>query len=301
MLTTSKATSSLTLSTQNQLPMHPTSQINFNPPSDLFLPSMPQSEPKQLSKGQRAHTPRINPEILQAKRERSRLERCWRRKIHMNPLKHFWKYIRAFRICGSYFFRNYGTNTYPISAHCIVVHISVNWVHDCVHTWKRKVIILSSSGPFEKTHKKSTYIFSRQRLKAIIFRRLCTLSRVVWMISRARKLHKLLFYVLFVTCIFVIYQKLNSGSRYCSAIYWSECTSLREMHSTMIRHCILKRWEIHGYQDRCFQIILQSCCIHLNRCIFQYIYMYLNMWVIHLPHSSDWEVARWCTLFCGTS
>ena len=38
---------------------------------------MPQSKSKTVV--QRPHTPWINPEILQAKRERSRLERCWRR------------------------------------------------------------------------------------------------------------------------------------------------------------------------------------------------------------------------------
>ena len=36
----------------------------------------------------------------------------------------------------------------------------------------------------------------------------------------------------------------------------------------MIRHCILKRWEIHGYQNQCFQMIWQSCLIHLNKCIY---------------------------------
>ena len=55
MLTISKVTSSLPLSTQTQLPMHPTSQINFPPPSYPFLTSMPQSKPKQLSKDPTHH------------------------------------------------------------------------------------------------------------------------------------------------------------------------------------------------------------------------------------------------------
>ena len=55
MLTTSKVTFSLPLSTQSQLPMHPTSQINFPPPSDPFLTSMPQLKPKQLYKDPTLH------------------------------------------------------------------------------------------------------------------------------------------------------------------------------------------------------------------------------------------------------
>ena len=39
---------------------------------------------------QRPHTPWINPEILQAKRERSRLERCWRRWKSPFDRKKFW-------------------------------------------------------------------------------------------------------------------------------------------------------------------------------------------------------------------
>ena len=77
MLTISKMTSSLPLSTQTQPSMPPTLQINFPPPSNPFSTSMPQSDPKTVV--QRPHTPWINPEILQVKRERSRLERCWRR------------------------------------------------------------------------------------------------------------------------------------------------------------------------------------------------------------------------------
>ena len=55
MLITSKVTFSLPLSTQSQLPMHPTSQINFPPPSDPFLTSMPQLKPKRLSKDPTLH------------------------------------------------------------------------------------------------------------------------------------------------------------------------------------------------------------------------------------------------------
>ena len=50
------------LSTQSQLPMHPTLQINFPPPSDPFLTSMPQLKPKQLSKDPILHglTPKFS-------------------------------------------------------------------------------------------------------------------------------------------------------------------------------------------------------------------------------------------------
>ena len=62
MLTTSKMTFLLPLSTQSQLPMHPTLQINFPPPSDPFSTSMPQSKPKQLSKDPTLHglTPKFS-------------------------------------------------------------------------------------------------------------------------------------------------------------------------------------------------------------------------------------------------
>ena len=55
MLTTSKMTFLLHLSTQSQLPMHPTLQINFPPPSNPFSTSMPQSNPKLLSKDPTHH------------------------------------------------------------------------------------------------------------------------------------------------------------------------------------------------------------------------------------------------------
>ena len=55
MLTTSKVTFLLPLSTQSQPPMHPTLQINFPLHSDPFLTSMPQSKPKQLSKDPTLH------------------------------------------------------------------------------------------------------------------------------------------------------------------------------------------------------------------------------------------------------
>ena len=59
MLTTSKVTFLLPLSTRSQLPMHPTLQINFPPPSDPF---MPQLKPKQLSKDPTLHglTPKFS-------------------------------------------------------------------------------------------------------------------------------------------------------------------------------------------------------------------------------------------------
>ena len=62
MLTTSKMTFLLPLSTQSQLPMHPTLQINFPPPSDPFSTSMPQLKPKQLSKDPTLHglTPKFS-------------------------------------------------------------------------------------------------------------------------------------------------------------------------------------------------------------------------------------------------
>ena len=74
MLTISKVTSSLPLSTQTQPLMPPTLQINFPPPSNPFSTSI-----RSKTVVQRPHTPWINSGILQAKRERSRLERCWRR------------------------------------------------------------------------------------------------------------------------------------------------------------------------------------------------------------------------------
>ena len=49
-LTISKVTSSLPLSTQTQHPIHPTLQINFPPPANPFSTSMPQSNQKLLSK-----------------------------------------------------------------------------------------------------------------------------------------------------------------------------------------------------------------------------------------------------------
>ena len=55
MLTISKVTSSLPLSTQIQHPMHPTWQINSPPPSNPFSTSMPQSNPKLLSKDPTHH------------------------------------------------------------------------------------------------------------------------------------------------------------------------------------------------------------------------------------------------------
>ena len=55
MLTISKVTSSLPLSTQTQPPMPPTLQINFPPPSNPFSTSMPQSNPKLLSKDPTHH------------------------------------------------------------------------------------------------------------------------------------------------------------------------------------------------------------------------------------------------------
>ena len=62
MLTTSKVTFLLPLSTQSQPPMHPTLQINFPLHSDPFLTSMPQSKPKQLSKDPTLHglTPKFS-------------------------------------------------------------------------------------------------------------------------------------------------------------------------------------------------------------------------------------------------
>ena len=105
MLTISKVTSSLPLSTQTQHPMHPTWQINFPPPSNPFSTSMPNQIQTVV---QRPHTPWINPEILQAKRERSRLERCWRRwkspfdrmkipsSMQLSPIPHFQSQILIF-------------------------------------------------------------------------------------------------------------------------------------------------------------------------------------------------------------
>ena len=55
MLKISKVTSSLPLSTQTQPPMPPTLQINFPPPSNPFSTSMPQSDPKLLSKDPTHH------------------------------------------------------------------------------------------------------------------------------------------------------------------------------------------------------------------------------------------------------
>ena len=62
MLTTSKMTFLLPLSTHSQLPMHPTLQINFPPPSDPFSTSMPQLKSKQLSKDPTLHglTPKFS-------------------------------------------------------------------------------------------------------------------------------------------------------------------------------------------------------------------------------------------------
>ena len=77
MLKISKVTASLPLSTQTQPPTPPTLQINFPPPSNPILDIHAPIRSKTVV--QRPHTPWINPEILQAKRERSRLERCWRR------------------------------------------------------------------------------------------------------------------------------------------------------------------------------------------------------------------------------
>ena len=55
MLKISKATSSLPLSTQTQPPTPPTLQTNFPPPSNPFSTSMPQSDPKLLSKDPTHH------------------------------------------------------------------------------------------------------------------------------------------------------------------------------------------------------------------------------------------------------
>ena len=76
MLTTSKMTFLLPLSTQSQLPMHPTLQINFPPPSDPFSTSMPQLKPKQLSKDPTLHG--LTPKFSKPSGNAVRLERCWR-------------------------------------------------------------------------------------------------------------------------------------------------------------------------------------------------------------------------------
>ena len=77
MLKISKVTSSLPLSTHNPASNASDLADQFSSTLKSILDIHTPIRSKTVV--QRPHTPWINPEILQAKRERSRLERCWRR------------------------------------------------------------------------------------------------------------------------------------------------------------------------------------------------------------------------------